>query len=256
MNYNISPEELIAKVSIIKPTGNVYADTYSVKHFGEYMYGVINHQKWKSCNTLENDVFKCITALYPLSMTQVAKITQILKESKYEVENPIYTKTTIDRYIINEYNKKHNISNRNNITIENIDRAEAYLKFSQILYKDLTTVYEKYESEWKTIEDSYDGVCNKIEEVYSDLERAYYNVDDKIDTISKLVDAKIISRYGQIVNVEQLEREITDTFIAIMNEQDTDEELETLIMNVTVPEKIGFHKLNYTMTCGVLKLIN
>lgn len=247
MNYNISPEELILKVSNIKPSGNVYADTYAVKHFGEYMYSVINYQKWKSCDTLEDNVFKCITELFPLSMSHLAKITQIFNESTGEVSNPSYTKTTVDRYIIDEYGKKYNISNC-------MDMAKAYLEFSQILYKNLTAVYKNYESKWKTIEDSYECVGDKIEEVYSELEDDYCKLDDKIDAISKIVDSRIISRYSQIFNEAQLVQEITDAFIVVMDELDTNRETKSLVMNVIVPENIGLHKLNYTME-SVTKLV-
>jgi hypothetical protein len=256
MNYNISPERFLEIVEKTKPTGNVYTDTYAIKHFGEYMYNVINYQKWKSCNTLQNDVFKCITELYPLTMTQLSKITQIFNDANVEVSDPYYTKTTIDRYIIDEYSKEHNISNMADINIENIDKARAYLEFSQKLYKDLTTVYNIYESRWKTIEDSYDCVSEKMEEVYSDLEDVYSKFDEKIDVIYNLVDSKIISRYGQILNVEQLEREITDCFNNVMSEMQTDEETKNLINTITVSQHISFHKLNYTMSCGILKLLN
>jgi hypothetical protein len=256
MNYNITPERFLEIVQKTKPTGNVYVDTYAVKHFGEYIYSVINYQKWKSCNTLENDVFKCITELYPLTMTQLAKITQILKESKDEVADPSYTKTTIDKYVIEEYNKTHNISNSSTITIENIDRAKSYLEFSQTLYTRLTTVYKKYESEWQNIEDSYDCVGDKMEEIYKDLEDVYCKFDEEIDIITNLVDNKIISRYNQILNEQQLERDITDTFNDVMTEVGTDEETKNLINTITVSQHISFHKLNYTMTCGILKLIN
>ncbi len=54
------------------------------------MYSVINYQKWKSCSSLENDVFKCITELYPINMLQLAKLTQILKYDKEDYKEPIY----------------------------------------------------------------------------------------------------------------------------------------------------------------------
>ena len=41
-----------------------------------------------------------------------------------------------------------------------------------------------------------------------------------------------------------------------MNELDTNEEIKTLITNIIIPENIGFHKLNYTMSRGMLKLLN
>lgn len=256
MNYNITPKRFLEIVEKTKPTGNVYADTYAVTHFGEYIYNVVNYQKWKSCNTLQNDVFKCITELYPLTMTQLSKITQIFNDANAEVSDPIYTKTTIDTYIIDEYTKEHNINNRATINIENIDKAKTYLEFSQKLYKALTAVYNIYEPAWKTIEDSYDIVCDKMEEVYGDLEDVYSKFDVKIDVISNLVDSKIIGRYGQILNVEQLEREITDCFNHVMSEKETDEETKNLINTITVPHHISFHKLNYTMSCGILKLLN
>jgi dGTP triphosphohydrolase len=256
MNYNITPEEFIIKISCIKPTGNVYIDTYAVKHFGEYIYSVINYQKWKSCSALENDVFQCITDLYPLSMTQLAEITQIMKDSREGSTDPCYTKTNIDKYIIQEYTKSYNFNRDGNITNENIDTARAYLEFSQKLYNDLSAVYKKYEESWQDIEDSYDCVNDKIEEVYPDLEDSYNRLDIEIENISNLVDNKIISRYEQIINVEELSKQISDVFIETMAELGTNQETKQLIMDIIVSEKINIHKLNYTMTCGISKILN
>jgi hypothetical protein len=256
MNYNITPEELIEKVNSIKPTGNVYIDTYAVKHFGEYIYSVINYQKWKSCSELENDVFRCITGLYPLSMTQLAEITQILKDSREESTDPVYTKTNIDKYIIQEYRRKYNIIYGANITNANMDTARTYLEFSQKLYNSLSDVYKKYEECWQTIEDSYECVNDKIEEVYPDLEDSYNKLDIEIENISNLVDDKIISGYDKIVDVEELEKAIRDTYNQTMTELGTDKETKELIMDITVSEKINIHKLNYTMSYGISKILN
>jgi hypothetical protein len=256
MNYNITPEQLIAKVASIKPTGNVYIDTYAVKHFGEYIYSVINYQKWKSCSELENDVFRCITGLYPLSMTDLAEITQIMKDSQDDGRDPIFTKTNIDKYIIDEYRKKYNINYGANITTENIDTARAYLEFSQKLYNDLSAVYKKYEECWQTIEDSYECVNDKIEEVYPDLEDSYNKLDIEIENISNLVNNKIINGYDNIVDVEQLEKAIRDAYNQTMIEMGTNEETKQLIMDITVSEQINIHKLNYTMSYGISKILN
>jgi hypothetical protein len=256
MNYNITPEELIEKISSIEPTRNIYIDTYAAKHLGEYIYSIINYQKWKSCSSLENDVFRCITGLYPLSMTQLAEITQILKDSQEGSTDPIYTKTNIDKYIIQEYGKKYNFNRDGNITNENMDMARAYLEFSQKLYNDLSDVYKNYEEAWITIEDSYECVNDKIEEVYSDLEDSYNKLDIEIENISNLVDDKIISGYENIINVEELEKTIRECYNEIMTELGTNEETKELIMNITVPEKINIHKLNYTMSYGISKILN
>jgi hypothetical protein len=256
MNCDISFEQLLLQITNIEPTYNVYADTYAVKHFGEYLYTIINFQKWKSCNTLDNDVFKCITELFPLNMTQLAKITQILKDSRDQNEDPLYTKSTIDKYIIDEYCKKHNFSR--DISIDDINKAKSYLEFSNTLYMTLTAVYKKYEIDWSYIEDSYERISDKMEEIYGYLEKndEFIKAEEEMNNITNLVDIKIISRYNEFVNDDLLQDAVESCFTDVMNELKTKGEIKSLIQNTIIPINIKIHKLNICMKRGQNTLIN
>ena len=255
MNYNITPKEFLDKVTNIKPTSNIYIDIYAVKHFGEYMYNIINYQKWKLCNTLENDIFKSITELYPLSMTELSQITQILKDGKDNNIEPNYTKTTIDKYIIDQYCNKYDI-NRNHI--DDINKGKLYLEFSTALHTQLNAIYKKYETDWETIENSYECVSDKIEELYDYLEKSeeFVKVEEEMENITSIVDNKIITRYNEFENVDQLKYEIELCFMDIMNELDIKEDIKNLIKNTIIPVNISFHKLNFSMKRGQDMLVN